>query len=176
MRTNQTYDEWHRQEFPSQYIWEGYNYPDLGISDNQLVCRIPIHIFNCAECQLIIGNIEISEVHKKTIDFIIENQESFIVDIRDHVFEYYKFLWNDYLNESEDEILFPNPNLNNKEIIDSMIKPKAIHLANKINEGYFGIRFKCTFENEHGLGVMLRNYKVEEVGGEDVGFSLYPDK
>ncbi len=176
MRPNETYDEWHRREFSSQYIWENYSYPDFGISDNQLVCRLPIRIFNCKDCQLIIDNSQISEVHKKTIDFIIENQDSFIEDIRDHIFEYYKFLWNDYLNESEDEVRYPNPNTNSKVFIDNMIKPKAVHLANRINEGYFGICFKCTFEDEHGLGIRLRNYKVEEVGGEDIGFSLHPDK
>jgi hypothetical protein len=176
MRPNETYDEWHRREFSSQYIWENYSYPDFGISDNQLVCRLPIRIFNCEDCQLIADNLQISDIHKKTIDFILENQDSFIEDIRDHIFEYYKFLWNDYLNESEDEVRYPNPNTNNKVFIDNMIKPKAVHFANRISEGYFGICFKCTFEDEHGLGIRIRNYKVEKVGGEDIGFNLHPDK
>ena len=175
MRPNETYDEWRRREFPSQYIWENYSYPDFGISDNQLVCRLPIRIFNCNECKLIIHSLQISEVHKKTIDFILENQESLVEDIRDHVFEYYKFLWNDSLKDSKDEIRYPNPNTNSKDFIDNMIKPGAVYLSGKLNEGYFGICFRCSFEEEHGLGIRLRNYKVEEVGGEDVGFSLSAD-
>ena len=56
-----------------------------------------------------------------------------------------------------------------------MITPKAVHFANKIKEGYFGILFTNTFEQEHGLGVRFRNYKIEEVGEEDIGFNLPPD-
>lgn len=45
-----------------------------------------------------------------------------------------------------------------------------------LNEGYFGICFSCTFEDEHGLGIEFRNYKVKDVGGEDVGFNLHYDE
>lgn len=38
------------------------------------------------------------------------NQEIFVDDIRQSVFEYYTFLWNDYLKDFEDEIKYPNPN------------------------------------------------------------------
>lgn len=174
MNPGESYNEWHRREYPNQYVWENYSYPDFGLSDDQLVCRLPIRIFNCDNCQLIIDNKEISETHKSTIDSIIKNQESFVEDIRKGIFEYYTFLWNDYLKDFEDEIKYPNPKINGSQIIDSMIKPKAIHLASKINEGYFGICFRCTFENEHGLGIEFRNYKVKDVGGEDVGFNLQP--
>jgi len=173
MNAQETFDEWHRREYPSQYIWENYTYPNFGISDDQLVCRLPIRIFNCDDCQLIIDNEEISEIHKSTIDSILRNQESFIEDIRKGVFDYYTFLWNDYLNEFEDDIKYPNSNNNDAQIIDSMIKPKAIHMAGKIDEGYFGICFNSTFEGDHGLGIEIRNYKVKKVGDESVGFNLY---
>ncbi len=175
MRPGETYDEWHRREFPSQYVWENYSYPEFGLSDNQLVCRLPIQILNWDNCKLIIDNKELSETHKTTIDYIIANQQSFVEDIRTGVFQFYTFLWNDYLKEFEDEIKYPNPNINSSQIIDLMIKPKAIHMAGKINEGYFGICFSCKFENEHGLGIEFRNYRVKDVGGEDVGFNLNPD-
>ncbi len=167
MKPGETYHEWHRREYPSQYVWENYTYPDFGLSDDQLVCRLPVRIFNCDNCQLIIDSKEISQIHKTTIDYIITNQESFVEDIRKNVFEYYIFLWNDYLKDFENEIKYPNPKINDSQIIDSMIKPKTINLARKINEGYFGICLNCTFDDEHGLGIELRNYKVKEVGGED---------
>lgn len=173
MNAQEKFDEWHRREYPSQYIWENYTYPDFGISDDQLVCRLPIHIFNCEGCQLIIDNEEISAIHISTIDYIIKNQESFVEDIRKGVFEYYTFLWNDYLSDHEDDTKYPNPNINGSQIIDSMIQPKAIHTAGKINEGYFGICFRSAFEGEHGLGIEFRNYKVKQVGGQDVGFNLH---
>ena len=176
MRPGETNDEWHRREYPSQYVWENYSYPDFGLSDEQLVCRLPITILNCDNCQLIIDNKEFSETHKTTIDYIIMNQESIVEDIRKGVFEYYTFLWDDYLKDFEDEIKYPNPKINVSQIVDSMIKPKAIHMANKINEGYFGICFSCKFEDEHGLGIEFRNYKVKDVGGEDVGFSLHSNE
>ncbi|MEN2487988.1 hypothetical protein AAYQ05_09340 [Flavobacterium sp. B11] len=173
MGAQETFDEWHRREYPSQYIWENYTYPNFGISDDQLVCRLPIRIFNCDDCQLIIDNEEISETHKSTIDSILKNQESFIKDIRKGIFDYYTFLWNDYLNEFEDDIKYPNPINNDAQIIDSMIKPKAIYMAGKIDEGYFGICFNSTFEGDHGLGIEMRNYKVKKVGAESVGFNLH---
>lgn len=175
MRPGETYDEWHRREYPNQYVWENYSYPDFGLSDNQLVCRIPIRILNCDTCQLVIDGNEISENHTATINSILQNQELLIEDIRKGVFEYYTFLWNDYLKDFEDEIKYPNPKLNTSHVVDPMIKPKAIHMASKIEVGYFGVCFRCTFEGEHGLGIEFRDYKVKEVGGEDVGFSLHPD-
>lgn len=173
MSTQEIFDEWHRREYPSQYIWENYTYPNFGSSDDQLVCRLPIRIFNCDNCQLIIDNGEISETHKSTIEYILKNQESFIEDIRKSIFDYYIFLWNDYLNEFEDDIKYPNPKNNDAQIIDSMIKPKAIHMAGKIDEGYFGICFNSTFEGDHGLGIEMRNYKVKNAGAEYVGFNLH---
>lgn len=97
------------------------------------MCRLSIKIFNCGDCQLIINNEKISEIHKSTIDYILRNQESFIEDIRKRCFDYYTFLWNDYLNEFEDDIKYPNPTSNSVQIVDSMIRPKAIHMATKIN-------------------------------------------
>ncbi|WDF64338.1 DUF6985 domain-containing protein [Flavobacterium sp. KACC 22763] len=173
MGAQETFDEWHRREYPSQYIWENYTYPNFGISDDQLVCRLPIRIFNCDDCQLIIDNEEVSETHKSTIEYILRNQESFIEDIQKGIFDYYIFLWNDYLNEFEDDIKYPNPMNNDAQIIDLMIKPKAIHMAGKIDEGYFGICFNSTFEGDHGLGIEMRNYKVKKVGAEYVGFNLH---
>ena len=175
MKPGETYDEWHRREFANQYVWEKYLYPEFGVSDNQLVCRIPIKILNCENCQLVIDNNEIFVIHKKTVDYIIANQESFVEEIRKSVFEYYSFLWNDYLKDFEDEIKYPNPKLNDIHIIDSMIAPKAIYMASNVNEGHFGICFKCLFEDEHGLGIEFENYKVKNIGGEDIGFSLYSD-
>lgn len=170
MKTGETYEEWHRREFPSQYVWENYSYPEFGNSDDQLVCRLPIHIFGSNNCQLVIDNLELSQNHKTTIDYIVANQESFIEDIREQVFEYYTFLWNDYLNEFEDEIKYPNPQINKNTIIDGMIKPSEIYMAGKIEEGYFGICFRSTFEGDHGLGIECRNYKVTNVGAGEVGF------
>ena len=175
MNTQESFDQWHRREYPSQYTWENYMYPDFGISDGQLVCKLPIRIFNGENCQLIIDNQQISEIHKATIDYILINQEAFIEDIRNSVFEYYTFLWNDYLNEFEDNTKYPDPKGNTAQIMDSMIKPTAIHMAGKINEGYFGICFEATFGGDHGLGIEMRHYKVKDVGGGDVGFSLYDD-
>jgi len=175
MKPGETYNEWHRRAYPDQYMWENYSYPEFGISEQQLVCKVPIRIFNCDTCELVVDHIEISEIHKSTIDYIIVNQELFVEDIRKSVFEYYTFLWNDYLKDFEDEIKYPNPAINGAQIIDSMIKPNSIHLAGKISEGYFGICFICTFEDEHGLGIVLRDYKVNKVGGSDIGFSLHSD-
>lgn len=175
MKTGETYEEWHRREFPSQYVWENYSYPEFGNSDDQLVCQLPIHIFGANNCQLVIDNLELSQNHKITIDYIVANQESFIEDIREQVFEYYTFLWNDYLNEFEDEIKYPNPQINKSTIIDGMIKPSEIYMAGTIEEGYFGICFRSTFEGDHGLGIEFRNYKVKNVGAGEVGFSLYSD-
>lgn len=56
MNPTEAYNEWQRREYLEQYIWESYNYPDMGISDEQLVCRAPIHIFGCENCQLVIDN------------------------------------------------------------------------------------------------------------------------
>jgi hypothetical protein len=176
MEPGESYDKWHRRKFPEQYVWENFNYPDFGISEHRLVCTIPFKILGCKECQLLVDNTILSEEQKETVDYLLSNQETLIDDIRKRVFEYYSFLWKDFLYEFEDEIKFPNPDSIDMKKMDEMITPKAIHMASKISEGYFGILFSTTFELEHGLGIRFRNYEIEEVGGEDTGFNLMPEK
>jgi hypothetical protein len=176
MKPGETYDEWHRRSFPEQYVWENFEYPHFGMSENQSVCRIPFNILGCENCELLIDNPDISVEHKRTIEYIISNQSSFIEDSLKMTFDYYKHLWSDFLYEFEDEIKYPNPDSIDHNKMTEMITPKTIHIANKISEGYFGLTFSNTFELEHGLGIRFRNYKIEEVGGEDIGFNLMPEK
>ncbi|MDF1699111.1 MAG: hypothetical protein P1U56_24875 [Saprospiraceae bacterium] len=175
MKPGESYDEWHRRTNPGLYIWENFQYPKVGRSENQSVCSIPITIMGCEICELIVDHPQLSETHKKTIDTLLTNQHQFVEDIRTHTFEYYTFQWHNYLNEYEDDDTYPHPSQMNPTKMDTMITPKTIHMASTIAEGSFGMLFRTTLDLSHGLGLRFKNYKVEEVGGEDIGFSLLPD-
>lgn len=51
-----------------------------------------------------------------------------------------------------------------------------IHPWTKDKVGYVGLQFGCTWDQEHGLGVMMHRDRVVEIGGTDVSFAWSPDE
>jgi hypothetical protein len=49
-----------------------------------------------------------------------------------------------------------------------------IHPWSKDGIGYIGLQFGCTWDKEHGLGLMMHLDRVVEIGGADVSFGWSP--
>jgi hypothetical protein len=48
-----------------------------------------------------------------------------------------------------------------------------VHQISKDGEPYVGFEFDCTWDEEHGLGVLMHGTRVVEVGGADTAFLLW---
>lgn len=92
------------------------------------------------------------------------------------IFEYYQVVWPDYRRDTDDDPKAPKLGAADILRIDDLVELYSVHCAGKITEGYFGLCFDCTWDDEHDLGIRFRNYQIEVVGGSDVGFHLLPDK
>lgn len=83
-------------------------------------------------------------------------------------FKYYQFLVEAFRHDEEVQL----PVASDAESLKQFYRLTTIFLPNEFEEGYFGLGFECEFEVEHGLGIRFRNWQIEEVGDEEVGFSL----
>ncbi|WP_133299968.1 DUF6985 domain-containing protein [Larkinella punicea] len=173
MESNETYDLWHRRQYPSQYIWESYLFPAYGITDSSCQCGVNLKIFGCNKCHFQAQGTTLNQEQIKTVTTLVEKQQSFVDDIRKSIFEYYQFIWNDYGHYMDDTTKYPLIQLNEVYKIDDLIKLKSLHCPEKMKEGTFGLCFSCTFDEEHGLGIRFKEYKIAEIGGEDVGFGQF---
>lgn len=64
------------------------------------------------------------------------------------------------------------PQLHQAEQLRQLIGLSSVHILNFSKGGiaYIGFEFGCTWDAEHGLGVMTRRDRVVEIGGADTSF------
>lgn len=64
------------------------------------------------------------------------------------------------------------PDVENITQFKSLIGLSAVHLLHISKEGtaYVGYEFGCTWDDEHGLGVMTHKDRIIEIGGADTSF------
>ena len=121
----------------------------------------------------------ISECQKKNYDNFISRQELLTPGILAAIFEYYKEVYPDYyqgwssvgrLTEKQIEENLPTPTT--PENLKKYIKPLAVYIANKeeCEDGTIGIYFECTWDIKNDLGVVIKKWKVVDVGTGDIAF------
>jgi hypothetical protein len=64
------------------------------------------------------------------------------------------------------------PEIEQAEQLRTLIGPSNVHVLSVAKDGiaYIGFEFGCTWDGEHGLGVMTHRDRVVEVGGADTSF------
>jgi hypothetical protein len=74
-----------------------------------------------------------------------------------------------YDDEEAAEIM---PEIERPEQLRTLIGLSNVHVLNVAKGGvaYIGFEFGCTWDEEHGLGVMTHRKRVVEVGGADTSF------
>lgn len=68
------------------------------------------------------------------------------------------------------------PAVGTKEDLASLIDLRHVHIHpwSKDGVGYVGLQFGCTWDQEHGLGLMMHLDRVVEIGGADASFAWSP--
>jgi hypothetical protein len=66
------------------------------------------------------------------------------------------------------------PDVSRTEEFRPLIGLHIVHFVPLLKEGlpYVGYEFGCTWDGEHGLGVLMHGNRVVEVGGADTAFTL----
>jgi hypothetical protein len=67
------------------------------------------------------------------------------------------------------------PDVSRTEEFRRLIGLHNVHFVPLLKEGlpYVGYEFGCTWDGEHGLGVLMHGSRVVEVGGADTAFTLW---
>ena len=122
---------------------------------------------------------QISDCQKQNYDGFISKQDSLTPEILEAIFNYYKKTYPYYYEgwsygnsltkeQIEENLPIPTNSLDLKKYIE----PLTIYIAdiNSCEDGTFGIYFDCTWDIKSSLGVVIKKWKVDEVGTGDIAF------
>jgi hypothetical protein len=103
--------------------------------------------------------------------FLVDHDGSVHASVLGALFESYPDM-NDsygYDDEEADELM---PAINAPDQLKSLIGLSTVHVLPVSRDGvaYIGFEFGCTWDSEHGLGVMTHKDRVVKVGGADTSF------
>lgn len=78
----------------------------------------------------------------------------------------------EFLGTDFDEVM---PNVSTAEGFKDLIGIGSVYIHRVVAGGvpYVGLLFGCTWDREHGLGVLMHGTRVVEVGGADTAFLLW---
>lgn len=118
-----------------------------------------------------------SETQKKNYEGFISKQDLLTPDILSKIFEFYKSSYADYkegwtmaggISDKELEKHLPTPTT--PENLKPFITPAIVHIQNRhdCEDGTIAIEFDCAWDIEHGLGVLIKNWKVVEASVAEI--------
>lgn len=113
----------------------------------------------------------ITQIHENGYKYLIDKQNDILKSIINSVYKNYA-VWQ--LRYSYDDIENNKfmPDINKDNDLTQLIFPKKIYIMNieKENIPYIGVEMSCTWDIEHGLGLMLYKTDVISIGGADNAF------
>jgi hypothetical protein len=117
----------------------------------------------------------ISPEQVQAFSFLIDRESSIAESILTAIFSAYPGMRQRYVGYLEDANQCM-PEIGRFEDLRPLVGLSQVHLLREASGGqaYIGFEFGCTWDREHGLGVMTHRDRVVEVGGADTSF-LSPD-
>jgi hypothetical protein len=124
-------------------------------------------------------NESINDCQKRNYEEFISKQKQLTPEILEAIFKYYKEAYPYYLEgfnssnsltKEEIEEYLPSPTT--AENLKKFIEPLTIYIAKReeCEDGTMGIYFGCTWDTEHDLGIVIRNWKVVQTGTGEIAF------
>jgi hypothetical protein len=114
---------------------------------------------------------EITDIHENGYRYLLDNQVDILRIVIDEIYSHYA-RWQEEYGYDEEEKRLIMPNMNDKQGLREILKPIRIFILDIESGGlpYIGIEFQCSWDEEHGLGVMFHENRVVEIGGADTAF------
>jgi hypothetical protein len=114
---------------------------------------------DCGEDQKVISN-----THIEAVKYLLKND----YQVRDAAIDGLFNTWQE-LEEIYEDIL---PKITDVAEFKNHIGLHCVHVINSVKEGvaYVGLELGCSWDDEHGAGVMMHQNRVIDVGGADVSF------
>lgn len=120
---------------------------------------------------MVLDNPVITKEHINAYKYLMQHQATIKNSILQVLLKEYKNLQEQYGYEPEDAASIM-PDVDNISQFKNLVGLSAVHLLNVSNDNtaYVGYEFGCSWEDEHGLGVMTHRDRVIEIGGADTSF------
>ena len=109
---------------------------------------------------------EPSRAQSDALEFLKQNQEEILTGILTEILKNYP-KWQeiyDYPSETKSDFM---PDICTPQELSELLELQNIYI---LGEAKIGFEFSCSWEMEHGLGVMTRKGKVINIGEADVAF------
>lgn len=113
----------------------------------------------------------ITQEHINAYNYAIKNQNNIRDSIIRNLMEKYPGMQSEY-GYDEDEAEEFMPDIKNEVDFKNLIGLSKVHIMNVYKNGlaYTGYEFTCTWDDEHGFGVMMHEDNIVETGGADMSF------
>jgi hypothetical protein len=119
-------------------------------------------------------NSPLTEQELGLVQLFLDNEPKMSAAVKTAVFERYEALRELYGYTAEEQAEFM-PDLAGPEDLRRLIGLHSVHV-HQISHGaapYVGFEFGCTWDDEHGLGVLMHGERCVEMGGADHAFLLW---
>jgi hypothetical protein len=103
--------------------------------------------------------------------YLLDNEAAIQASVLDAIFEAYPE-WQDEYGFDEEEAEELMPPIESPDQLKQLIGLSTIHILSVAKGGvaYVGFELGCTWDDEHGLGVMTHRKRVVKLGGADAAF------
>lgn len=117
------------------------------------------------------GNIE--DWQKDVLEKFIHIEQSLVDTVYTKMLAYYLELLPDLQAQFSEDSAHLVPTIATVDELKKLITPTGICIGSLYPaEEAVGLLFECTWEMEHGLGVRLINWQVDEISHQDVAFTI----
>jgi hypothetical protein len=120
------------------------------------------------------GTEPITDSERSSIVWVIENEASISKALLLSLLEEYPLLQEQYgyTGQEKTELM---PDITSSEDLRALIGLHTVnvHPVQKDGIPYTGFEFGCTWDNEHGLGILMHGTRTVEIGGADSAVLLW---
>ena len=109
---------------------------------------------------------EPSRMHSNAIEFLKQNQEEILTGVLAEILKNYP-KWQetyDYPSETKSDFM---PGISTPQELSELLELQNIYI---LDSAKIGFQFSCSWDMEHGLGVMTRKGEVINIGEAEVAF------
>ncbi len=116
----------------------------------------------------------LTESEKASVAWVVENEASIASSLLNSLIKEYPKLQALYGYEGDEKNNYM-PDLHRVEEFRQLIGLHAInvHPLEKDGKPYIGFSFGCSWDDEHGLGVLMHGNRTVEIGGADTAILLW---
>jgi hypothetical protein len=116
----------------------------------------------------------LTEQDRASVQWWLDHEAEVASAVLEGLLAEYPRLQQDYGYEGAERETYM-PDVSRTEEFRQLIGLHNVHFVPLLKEGlpYVGYEFGCTWDGEHGLGVLTHGSRVVEVGGADTAFTLW---